>query len=144
MAERIPAALQEKLARRLTFYQDIGIQLFYRDRYPQQLANVTEEITLPKPVQKAQPVKPAVETRPVPPKLEVFPGASTSLLFSASNNISVRQPRPGSKPARFAVCGARGKIADANDRSYGPAAPGRLHLQRREMPSAGKSHAGKR
>jgi uracil-DNA glycosylase len=88
MPERIPAALQEKLTRRLTFYQDIGIRLFYRDRYPQQLASVTEEIPLPKAVPKMQPVKPVVETRPTPPKLDVFPAASGPSLFEAINKIA--------------------------------------------------------
>src|SRR5258708_12916550 len=32
MAERIPENLQQKLSERLRFYEDIGIQLFYRDR----------------------------------------------------------------------------------------------------------------
>jgi uracil-DNA glycosylase family 4 len=88
MLERIPAALQEKLTERLTFYQDIGIQLFYRDRYPQQLAGVTEEIPLPRPVQKPLPVKPIVEARAVAPKLGVFPVASGPSLFEAINKIS--------------------------------------------------------
>src|SRR6266404_7656777 len=87
MPERIPEALQEKLTKRLTFYQDIGIQLFYRDRYPQQPASVTEEIILPKPVQKPQPVRPVVETRPAPPRLDVFPAASGPSLFEAMNRI---------------------------------------------------------
>jgi DNA polymerase len=87
MAERITEALQEKLTKRLTFYQDIGIQLFYFDRYPQQLASLPEEIPLPKPVQKPQPVKPIVETRPAPPRLDVFPAASGPSLFEAMNRI---------------------------------------------------------
>jgi uracil-DNA glycosylase len=87
MPERIPAALQEKLTERLKFYQDIGIQFFYRDRYPEQPASVTEEIILPKPVQKPQPVKPIVQTRPAPPRLDVFPAASGPSLFEAINKI---------------------------------------------------------
>jgi len=87
MPERIPAAVQEKLTARLTLYQDIGIQLFYRDRCPQQLASVTEEIPLPKPAQKTQPVRPSVEVRPVPPKPDVFPAASGPSLFEAINRI---------------------------------------------------------
>jgi DNA polymerase len=87
MPERIPEALQEKLTRRLTFYQDIGIQLFYRDRYPQQLVSVTEEIPLSKPVQKLLPAKPVVEVRSGPPKLDVFPVASGPSLFEAINKI---------------------------------------------------------
>jgi DNA polymerase len=72
----------------LTFYQDIGIQLFYRDRYPQQLADVTEEISLPKTVQKTQLVKPVVETQPVRPKIDVFPAASGASLFEAINKVA--------------------------------------------------------
>jgi uracil-DNA glycosylase family 4 len=88
MPERIPEALQEKLTRRLTFYQDIGIQLFYRDRYPKQLASVTEEIPLPKLVPKMQPVRPVIETRSAPPKFDVFPAASGPSLFEAINKIA--------------------------------------------------------
>ncbi len=87
MPERFPAALQEKLTERLTFYQDIGIQLFYRDRYPHQRASVTEEIPLSKPVQKPLPAKPVVQPRPVPPKPDVFPVASDPSLFEAMNRI---------------------------------------------------------
>jgi len=87
MPERFPAALQEKLTERLTFYQDIGIQLFYRDRYPQQHASVAEEIPLSKPVQKPLPAKPVVQPRPVPPKPDVFPVASDPSLFEAMNRI---------------------------------------------------------
>ncbi len=39
------------------------------------------------------------------------------------------------------VCRPRRQIADADDRSDGPAAQRRLHLQCREMPAAGKSRA---
>jgi len=88
MPERIPPAFQEKLTERLTFYQDIGIQLFYRDRYPQRVASVTEEIPLPKPVQKPLPVRPVVETRPASLKLDVFPAASGPSLFEAINKIA--------------------------------------------------------
>jgi DNA polymerase len=87
MPERLPIALQAKLTERLTFYQDIGIQLFYRDRCPQHLASVTEEIPLPKPVQKAQLAKPSVEIRPAPPKPNAFPAASGPSLFEAINRI---------------------------------------------------------
>jgi uracil-DNA glycosylase len=88
MAERIPAALEEKFRKRLAFYQDIGIDLFYRDRCPQHTAAVTEEITLPKPVQKPQPVK---LTAPIPQpakKLDVFPRSSEVSLFDSMNKVA--------------------------------------------------------
>jgi uracil-DNA glycosylase len=88
MTERIAAALEEKVRKRLTFYQDIEIDLFYRDRFPQQTAAVTKEITLPKPVQKAQPVKlnaPAVQPAK---KLGVLPRTSNVSLFESMNKIA--------------------------------------------------------
>jgi uracil-DNA glycosylase family 4 len=88
MAERIPAALEEKFRKRLSFYQDIGIELFYRDRDSQQHASVTEEITLPKPVQKPQPTKLAAPTPLPAPKLNVLPRSSDISLFESMNKIA--------------------------------------------------------
>jgi uracil-DNA glycosylase len=88
MAERIPAALEEKLRKRLTFYQDIGIDLFYRHRFPQQNAAVTEEITLPKPVQKPQPAKVTTPTVQPAKKLDVFPRSSNVSLFDSMNKVA--------------------------------------------------------
>jgi uracil-DNA glycosylase len=85
MAERISAALEEKFRKRLTFYQDIGIDLFYRDRFPLQAATVAEEITLPKPVPKPQLPKPFSPTQQVPPKLPVLPRSSDVSLFDSLN-----------------------------------------------------------
>jgi DNA polymerase len=101
MAERIPATLEEKFRNRLSFYQDIGIELFYRDRFPQQPAPVgahraapqvrtisTEEPTLPKPLQKPQPAKPSVASPPVvASKLNVLPRSSDVSLFDSMNKI---------------------------------------------------------
>lgn len=88
MVERISAAIEEKFRKRLTFYQDIGIDLFYRDRFLQQIAAVTEEITLPKPVQKPQPVKLTAPTVPPAKKLDVFPRASNVSLFDSMNKVA--------------------------------------------------------
>jgi uracil-DNA glycosylase family 4 len=87
MAERIPAALEEKVRKRLSFYQDIGIELFYSDRFPQQYASVIEEITLPKPAPKPQPAK---ATAPIPSparKLDVLPVSPGVSLFESMNKI---------------------------------------------------------
>jgi uracil-DNA glycosylase len=87
MAERIPAALEEKVRKRLSFYQDIGIELFYSDRFPQQYASVIEEITLPKPAPKPQPAK---ATAPIPStarKLDVLPVSPGLSLFESMNKI---------------------------------------------------------
>ena len=88
MTERIPAALEEIVRKRLSFYQDIGIELFYRDRFPQQYASVTEEITLPKPAQKPQP---ANATAPIPSparKLDVLPVSPGVSLFESMNKVA--------------------------------------------------------
>jgi uracil-DNA glycosylase len=88
MAERIPAVLEEEFRKRLTFYKDIGIDLFYRDRFPQKSATVSEEITLPKPVQKPQPAKLTSATALPSPKLNVFPRSSDVSLFDSMNRIA--------------------------------------------------------
>lgn len=101
MAERIPASIEQKFRERLSFYQDIGIDLFYRDRLPQQpaqagaqhsepqaRANFTEEITLPKPAPKPQPAKltpPIVQ--PVK-KLDILPRSPGVSLFDSMNKIA--------------------------------------------------------
>jgi len=88
MAERIPAALEEKFRKRLAFYQDIGIDLFYRDRIPRQNASITEETTLPKSVQKTEPVK-LTRTAPQPaPKSDLPPAAPTVSLFDSVNKVA--------------------------------------------------------
>jgi DNA polymerase len=88
MAERLPAAVEEEFRKRLTFYQDIGIDLFYRDRFPQQTAAAIEEITLPKPVQTPQPVKvPAPAMQPAK-KLDLLPRSPGVSLFDSMNKIA--------------------------------------------------------
>jgi DNA polymerase len=98
MGERLSASLQEKLAKRLNFYQDIGIGFFYRDRTSRQLPTVPAEtavspapsslgVTLPKPFQKQQPVKPSSAAAPPPRRLDVLPAAPSASLFEAINKI---------------------------------------------------------
>ena len=72
MPERIPIPLEEKFRKRLEFYQDMGIDLFYRDRFPQQTPSIAKEITLPKPVQKPHSVKPVSATPQPTSKLNVL------------------------------------------------------------------------
>jgi uracil-DNA glycosylase family 4 len=88
MAERLPAAIEEKFRKRLAFYQDIGIDLFYRDRFPQQTAAISEEITLPKPVQKPQSAKPVVAAPLPAKKLDVLPRSSEVSLFDSMNKVA--------------------------------------------------------
>jgi uracil-DNA glycosylase family 4 len=92
MAERIPAALEEKFRQRLAFYQDIGIDLFYRDRFPLQTAavakEIVEEITLPKAAPKPQLAKSPSPMPQAPPKLPVLPRSADVSLFDSLNKIA--------------------------------------------------------
>jgi len=97
MGQRLSEALQEKITRCLTFYQDIGIGLFYRDRDPQRSTVASAETvvapaasvpgaTLPKPFQKQPPIKPMAITPPAASRIDVQPpGAS---LFDSINKIA--------------------------------------------------------
>ena len=85
MAQRLPETLEEKIRKRLMFYEDVGIELFYRDRVAPDTASETEENILPKPAQKQLSAKPVVETRAAA-KPDVLP-ASPGVLFEAINKI---------------------------------------------------------
>jgi uracil-DNA glycosylase family 4 len=106
MAERISEALQKKLSARLSFYEDLGIQVFYRDRGPVALQesgrtlelpgkarfstlNIQKEETLPKPVggpasQKTAPFG----MQPVIPKIASLPIVAGPSLFEAVDKIA--------------------------------------------------------
>src|SRR5256885_7203566 len=47
MPERIPETLQKRLADRLSFYQDLGIRLFYRDRGKGAAPDVARRLEIP-------------------------------------------------------------------------------------------------
>jgi uracil-DNA glycosylase len=102
MPERLSEALQEKISKRLSYYQDIGIDLFYRDRTmtPVSAATFSEisgvtpvrpEETLPKtpaPVRKPMTLPPAGALRPVAPKPpDLLPPVPSASLFDAMNRI---------------------------------------------------------
>jgi DNA polymerase len=104
MPERIPEALQKKIASRLTYYQDIGIPLFYRDRnstsvsesslseapaeFSSAPAILPKEATLPKSAPK--PLSPKIAAAAITPpaqKLGVIPAPKPSL-FEAVTRIA--------------------------------------------------------
>ena len=88
MPERLPEALAEKITKRLNFYQDLGIQLFYGDRLPQHaLATPTEEIALPKSLPKPPLPHPALVPH-APPRLSAPPSAPSPSLFEALNRVA--------------------------------------------------------
>jgi len=99
MGERISEALHEKLTKRLSFYQDIGIGFFYGDRTPQPHAVVSAEasvspapslpgVTLPKPFQKQQLVKLAGTAPQAVPRRDVLPVSASASLFEAMNKVA--------------------------------------------------------
>ncbi len=102
MGERISEALHEKLTKRLSFYQDIGIGFFYGDRTPQPHAVVSAEasvspapslpgVTLPKPFQKQQLVKLAGTAPQAVPRRDVLPVSASASLFEAMNKVGLRE-----------------------------------------------------
>jgi uracil-DNA glycosylase family 4 len=117
MPERLPAATQEKLKQRLTYYEDLGIQLFYRTRdtgipacpearsaradvskpgslheTPISNAFVTTAIPIEEPLQKT-PAKPVIATAPrvlsspTTQRIAVLPKVPEVSLFDAVNRI---------------------------------------------------------
>jgi uracil-DNA glycosylase len=99
MPERIPAVLQDKLSKRLSYYEDIGIRLFYRDRASGPGATlpvagsaasmiVEEEIILPKTARTTVPPKAAPLAAPAAPKIGVLPPPPKPSLFEALNRVA--------------------------------------------------------
>jgi DNA polymerase len=104
MTERISETLQKKLSDRLGFYDDLGIQLFYRDRKAAaapdskqpletpatarfSTPNIQKEGTLPKPAGKPVLQVSAPVTTPVSPKIASLPVAAGPSLFEAVDRI---------------------------------------------------------
>ena len=99
MNERIPAALEDKISKRLAFYRDIGIDLFYRDRRRPANPAATPELVTRTPTQMGNalpkaPIKPApmkfAPPKPVAPtiKSDFLPRAPAVSLFDAANRIA--------------------------------------------------------
>jgi uracil-DNA glycosylase len=98
MTERIPEALQHKLAKRLAYYEDIGIPLFYRDRVATHRAAVLaetsaavsmiqEENTLPKPARMPERSRLAALATPAP-KIDLLPPPPKPSLFDAMDRVA--------------------------------------------------------
>jgi DNA polymerase len=105
MAERISENLQEKLSSRLSFYEDLGIRLFYRDRgavaepdferrleppdvAPHSTIELQKEETLPKPAGKPALQKTPPVVAPVSPKIASLPAAAGPSLFESVEKIA--------------------------------------------------------
>jgi uracil-DNA glycosylase family 4 len=100
MSERLPQALQEKISKRLRFYDDLGIDLFYRNRIsPKAPYAVTENSASAKPAAThlASPATPRMPlpirsapplAKPHAPKLNELPSVPEVSLFDAVNKIA--------------------------------------------------------
>ncbi len=106
MAESIPETLQKKLSERLSFYEDLGIRLFYRDRgagiavpnSEQRLeSSVTtqfstpdlqKEVTLPKLPAKPVLQKPSLPVIPANPKIAPLPVVAGPSLFESMEKVA--------------------------------------------------------
>jgi len=104
MPEPLSESLQKKLSARLSFYQDIGIDLFYRDRAlsavmaeqpaepapASQFANShpQKEEPLPKPVARPVAPKPVPVATPTIPKFAPLPVVAGPSLFESVDKIS--------------------------------------------------------
>jgi uracil-DNA glycosylase family 4 len=109
MAERIPEALQKKVSERLHFYEDLGVQLFYKQRGDAQTQPATapiagfvaapgrdqisyEEAALPKITRKPEPPKAAQPTSRVAPSQaaripDILPVPAGPSLFEAFDKV---------------------------------------------------------
>ena len=97
MGERIPTAIHGKISRRLAFYQDIGIDLFYRDRHSVSSAAASEPVPaapsseMGNPLPKT-PARPATTKfaphKPTPLKPDFLPRTPGVSLFDAANKIA--------------------------------------------------------
>jgi len=114
MPARLPDSLQKKISQRLSFYDDLGVRLFYKDRGATNSSSVTaqstesfaepssqqishEESALPKSTRKPEPPKPAMAApRNAPPpsalplssrKPDVLPVPAGPSLFEAFDKV---------------------------------------------------------
>jgi uracil-DNA glycosylase len=98
MPDRLSTALQDKLSKRLSYYDDIGIRSFYRDRFFARAAPVLEQAPIsisnpqeePLPKTSPKPILPpaASITVPVTPKVSVLPMTPKVSLFDALNKVA--------------------------------------------------------
>jgi uracil-DNA glycosylase len=86
MADRLPDALREKLSQRVSYYHDIGIELFYRDRVPSFRAEPVSQATVTTPFRQE-------DTLPRTPRRPTLP-VTPSMLGTEAQKISMLPPPP--------------------------------------------------
>jgi uracil-DNA glycosylase len=97
MRERLPQDLQENISKRLRFYEDLGIELFYRNRISANAPrmaeaslppNIANRNPAPWVARKASLASPATVSKSNVPKLNELPSAPEVSLFDAVNKIA--------------------------------------------------------
>ncbi len=96
MAERITESLQQKLSERLSYYEDIGIRLFYRDRSIGAIAQSPAVTVSPSEIQEekttfAKIIRKLEVYKPIPVtarKINVLPVLTGPSLFESAEKIA--------------------------------------------------------
>ena len=96
MAERITESLQQKLSERLSYYEDIGIRLFYRDRSAGAIAQPPAGTVSPSEIREAKTtlaktIRKPEAYRPIPVtarKIDVLPVLVGPSLFESAEKIA--------------------------------------------------------
>jgi uracil-DNA glycosylase family 4 len=118
MPDRLPDALHDKLSKRLSYYEDIGIRMFYRDRTaPSTEANVEIPFATPQsqeePLLKKSPKSTPQPIVPQTPSATVTSTAASTVLPSVASpaastqKISILLPTP-----KVSLFDAVSKVAD--------------------------------
>jgi uracil-DNA glycosylase family 4 len=127
MPDRLPESLHAKLTKRLSYYEDIGIHLFYRDRLV--VRGVDEPTAVPVMIPP-----PDEETLPKPSPKVVLPSAlpMKSITAPPTPNVSVLPPAP-----KVSLFDAIAKIADDSllkiREDYGECTRCKLHSTRNKL-----------
>jgi uracil-DNA glycosylase len=86
MPDRLPDALHEKLSKRLSYYEDIGIRLFYRDRFIARDAERFEQAAVTIPNLPEEPL-PKISPKPIVTQ-------APSVAVTSSQKVTILPPTP--------------------------------------------------
>jgi uracil-DNA glycosylase family 4 len=124
MPDRLPDALHEKLSRRLSYYEDIGIRLFYRDRVIASDAEEFERAPVTIPISQEEPL-PKISPKPIVPQ-------APSVAVTPSQKVTILPPAP-----KVSLFDAVSKIADDSllkiREDYGECTRCKLHSTRNKI-----------
>jgi DNA polymerase len=124
MPDRLPDALHEKLSRRLSYYEDIGISLFYRDRLVARAVEPLEQAAVTIPIPQEEPL-PKIAPKTIVPQVP-------SVGVTPSQKVTILPPTP-----KVSLFDALSKIADDSllkiREDYGECTRCKLHSTRNKL-----------